>query len=452
MNKRLLSYLLRAIPLGALACAPAVCAAQTPFPSTYRDAIALALANRAELAIEQANVRRSSASVGEAKGAFLPTVELYSAFDHVKTYDTFPGIALTAQYGGQTIPINVKAVTPAYQINSAIEVKYSLYSGGRDEARLADARATDTAVQAQQALTKRNVILEVTLAYWGLQKKQILHQIAQRKLDYAREDLNVAVEQHNKGGIARIELDIKNMVADTREMELRSAARTLADAQRRYAYALGLDIAGTAAPALLGDEPDEMQIDYLIGNAALISEPEKKIAEAELAGAKARVGQVRAEYKPSVELYANYKQTGRSEDNFGGSASDMHRGNASIGVRLRWNLYDGFRTDHRMTQAVATSEQMQLRMEQTRRQIENDVAEKQERERDMRDQLQLARKQTELAKNQLLIAKKRWETNLISSLQYRAIQLALEEAKSKERTAQTDSLLAQVALRLARGG
>ena len=68
----------------------------------------------------------------------------------------------------------------------------------------------------------------------------------------------------------------------------------------------------------------------------------------------------------------------------------------------------------------------------------------------MCDQVELAGKHTALAESQLLVARKRWETKLISDLEYHVAGLSLEVTKSRERIVQIDLLLAHVALRLTR--
>ena len=114
----------------------------------------VAVAHRTELAIERGNVQRAGAVVDEAKGAFLPVLEASISLDHMKTYDPFPGVALTAHYGGAAIPGEVQGVNPAYQMTTAIELRYN--PSGGDRTRLSEAPAVEKAVRAQQELAKKN--------------------------------------------------------------------------------------------------------------------------------------------------------------------------------------------------------------------------------------------------------------------------------------------------------
>jgi outer membrane protein len=168
-----------------------------------------------------------------------------------------------------------------------------------------------------------------------------------------------------------------------------------------------------------------------------------------LESAQARVIQAKSEYKPTIDLFVRYSSIGRGENNFRDASRDYVRDRASIGVQLKWNLFDGNQKDQRVTQAHAVSEQMRLRMEQLRRDLQNDYQEKLSREADMHGQFLLAKKQLEFAQSQLKIARKRWETNLISMLQFHAAQLSVEDARSKVASIETDFLMARVATQLA---
>lgn len=421
------------------------------YPLTFAAAIRQALANRTELAVEEANIESSGARVAEAKGAFLPSLDAVATVQRVKAYDDFSGVSINANYNGLTIPISVVRSTPPYQVGSGIELTYNLYSGGVRQARVNATMAAMQAAQAQRAVARNRLVLDISSAYWGLRKAQILRRKTALDLDHARQEEEVAREQFNQARIAGIDVDEKKLAVESRRFDLRNAERSVQDCQRRYAHALGMSRVAAAPEAMaMLERPEDIEVDKIVADFGLMREPETYKAQAELASANARIDQVNAEYKPVLDVFARYTGVGRSEHGLVDAQSAFGGDASFLGLRLKWNWFDGFRSDHRVAQAVASSEQMRLMVRQTQRELSNDYQEKLSREATLQDQLLLAGRRVELSRAQLNIAGKRAEMQLISNLQYRAAQLALEAASTHAENLQIDLLLARIATQLAR--
>ena len=84
-------------------------------PVHLPEAVDLAIKCRPELrlALEKQDIARSK--VREARGNFLPTLDLRGTSDYIENYDTFTGIDISAQIAGQNVLVNVQKEVPAYE-------------------------------------------------------------------------------------------------------------------------------------------------------------------------------------------------------------------------------------------------------------------------------------------------------------------------------------------------
>ncbi len=122
-----------------------------------------------------------------------------------------------------------------------------------------------------------------------------------------------------------------------------------------------------------------------------------------------------------------------------------------MGLKLRWNLFNGRKTTERLEGARHESVLAELRMEQKQRELSQAAQTKTRRIETLQDDLELAKKRLALSQAQERIAKIRLEMDQISRLQYRSADLAVQEAADKTDLAKIDLLLARLELALASG-
>ena len=441
MNKRLLSAALLLFLISSIATAAPI----SP-PTLFESSIQRALENYPDLGIERNKVLFEKARVEEAQGAFLPSLNVFGTSQRTTNYNGFSGVAITAQYGGVPIPITVQKDVPRYQANYGIELGYNLYSGGANQARVEEMSAAEQAALAGQDVTRKRVILEVTRSYWGLSKAQIALKVAMRNLDYAQEQLTVAGKQFEQGQIPKIDFDAKRIQLEKATIELHSAQHTLRNFGRRYAAVSGLDADKVTLLPLV--EENAVDVDQLLAHFGLMKQPERQKVQADFMAAQSHIKQIHAEYLPVLDFYLNKTYVGRSGSDIGLAQSNLQRDATAVGVRLKWNLFDGYRSDSRTAQAVAASEQLRLRADKVKRDLYDKHQEELASEEEVSDQLMLARKQLGFSQSQLEIAQKRFKTSQISTLEFHAAQLAFENAGSRVDTLKIDLLIQQIASRL----
>ena len=416
--------------------------------SAFYAVIQHALEIHPDLRIERSRVQAGKARVDEARGTLLPSLNVFGTEQKVKAYDDFSGIITTAQYGGATIPISVLKYTPKYQVNYGIELNYNLYSGGADQARIDEMSAAEQAARAQLDVAKKRVIVEVTESYWGLRKAQIAIQVARRKLDYAKEQLAVARKQLEQGEIAKIDFDARNISVETSAIELRASIRSFGEYQRRYASLLGENVPQAIELQQADGEAKNIDVDALLSKLGMMQQPEVQKMQADFMAAQSKIKQVHAEYLPVLDVFLRSTYIGRSDGDIGLAQSNSSRDVTAVGVQIKWNLFDGYRSDSRAAQAAAMSEQLRLQTDKTRDELGINQQELLAHEEDIRDQLLLGNKQFEFAKSKLQIAQKQIENQQISALELHAAQLACANANSKVQELEIDLLVQRIKSKL----
>jgi outer membrane protein len=442
MNKKPFQYLVSLYLLATSCCV----LADDIETGTFDAAIQRAFANRPELNIERSKIQGAKTRVDEAKGMFFPTLNAFATDQHIKGYDDFSGVTANAQIGATNYLIAIAKTTPQYQLNYGVELNYNLYSGGRHIAQLREMSASEDAAHAQYDVLRKQILLDVTEQYWGFRKAQITLLMAKRSLDYAKEEMRVAVEQFKQGRIAKIELDAKTLAAEKQAVDARKATRTLLDYRRRYAFTLGVEAAKEEELQQFEpkDKAENINIEMLIPSLGLMKEPEIQKVQADLIGAQMRAKQSRSEYLPVIDLFARYTEVGRSDIGFVEAQANLGKDATFIGVKLTWNLFDGFKSDSRITRATAESEQFRFQVEKSQRDFNHNKQEMQADEEDVSDQLQLASKQLEFTQSQVAIARKRLDVGQHSSLEFHATQLALDNARSTVDKLKIDTLIQRI--------
>ena len=417
-------------------------AAPSSPPSPFESAIQRALDSSPDLAIERNKVMFEKARVDEARGAFLPSLHVFGNNQQTTNYNGFSGVAINAQYGGATIPVTVQKDVPRYQANYGVELDYNLYSGGANQARVAEMSAAEQAALAGREVAKKRVILEVTRNYWGLTKAQIALKVAIRNLDYAQEQLTVVGAQFEQLQIPKIDFDAKNIQLEKATIELHGAQRILRDFRRRYAAVSGLD--ADQDISLPQVEEKAVDVDQLLAHFGLMKQPEIQKVQADFLAAQQHREQIKAEYLPVLDLYLKNTYYGRSGNDIGMAQSNLQRDATALGVNLKWNLFDGYRSDSRTAQAEAMSEQLRLQADKVKRDLYNSREEALAGEQEAADQLALAVTQLRFAKSQLAIAQTRMANRQLSSLEFHAAQLAAANAESRVDSLKIDLLIQQV--------
>jgi outer membrane protein len=346
----------RAQPLDAAPC-PSAHAANEPL--TLPAAVDLALCHNAQVHGAWAGIRLQAAGVGEARAAYLPT--LNGGLSRVHDRTAYPG-----------------ARTPSTTLDSntgSLGLSWRLFDFG---GRAAGQRSAEALLDA--ALANRDAVLQKTLAatvsaYFEAQTARASVQMRREYQELAQETVQ-ATQRRARRGLG----SHSDTLQATSALAKAALGASRADGDDRKARAVLVYTLGLPADAgvILDDDGDGAAADLRGGlqdelNAWLAKARERHpailAAQAQLAAARERVAVARSEGRPSIDLTANFYQNGRP--NQGLSPSSTRE--TLVGVSLNIPLFDGFARHYKVRGAQAQAEQKEAEAQEVRQQTLMDL-------------------------------------------------------------------------------
>jgi len=393
----------------ALAVTTLAAAAQSLDHLTLQQATQLALQNHRSMQVSQAALDMAEAQYQQAMAAFGPKVGFEAGFQRADENRTFtfagaiqtPAIDITktlsgvlgpvisglplatqqqigaafAQGGGiipsSTIPMNIEVLMFDRDVTkAALNFTYPLYTGGKKEAVTGMAKAGADIAREDRRKTELEVVHDVNKYYNGVIFAQQMEQLASDTLErfQALQDLTERLYQGSSLKVKKTDyLRSKTTTAITRSM-LREANYASQLTREALANAMGLPL---NTPLKLSPEADlplmTADLDSLISDAMKLN-PDKQRLELALQAADFKIDEARSGYLPVVGLEASTYQVWNGYD--GGLFNEANRKGWTVGVGVKWDLWDSGLTKASVNAAQASK----LKLEAQRALLDNGLA------------------------------------------------------------------------------
>ncbi len=422
---------------------------QNCLPVSLAEAIDMSIKARPDLPLEREKENLALSKVKQAQGNFLPTLDFLASNSYVKNYDTFTEIDISARVADQDISVTIDKNIPHFQLNDELRLDLNLYAGGRDQALLGEALDNLESARYQEEATLRKVRLEVANAYWGLKKAHIRYAIAKRGLEVARMERQVAETERQVNRKSDVEYDVVILKAREKEVALKIMDRNCLRALSHYLHVVGMEQEKGMVPSSeliprLIDDPD-IGLDSV---ESLPDHPDIMRQNHEVQAAFERQEVAQSENSPKIDLFAKHSFIGRDSSSLWDAWGDTQAENSMIGVKLSMNIFNGFRTEEKISQAETEVRIKRLQLVQKKRAI---VEAEQVRKTALltaSDELSLAieRKILEAAREKA--ARAELQSGRISQLEYRKKVANLENADDEVLMAGIDVALAKNVLEL----
>ena len=413
---------------------PAGTATAEPLKLSLADAVARGLERNLGLLLAQQGLAGAEAARREALSALLPHLDGQISAARQK-------ISLEAfGFTGPGIP---RLVGPFNVFDARLGVTQTVFDWS---ALQKDRRARERLSAAELGYrdTRELVVLVCGSLYFQTLAEQARIETARAQLSVAQALLELARDRKQAGlspaiDVLRAEVEVKS-----RQQQLLSAENRLARARLGLARAIGLP-SGQALE--LTDRMSEQPAPPVDLEAALKTAYEKRAdwqaAQAELRAAEAGRQAALGEGLPRLGLAADWGVIGQSVD----GALQTY----SLGAALKVPLFEGGRNRARRAQAEAELQAQRARLEDQRARLDFEVRTAALDLDTARERVEVARGARELAEQQLVQARDRFEAGVASNLEVTQAQEALAAASESWVASLFDQSLAKAQMARALG-
>ncbi|HKW40006.1 MAG TPA: TolC family protein, partial [Gemmatimonadales bacterium] len=334
--------------------------------------------------------------------------------------------------------------------NIQIQATQLLWSGGKVGAGLAAAKSVRQIATLQQSETAADVRYQVKQAYWNAALQGRLLTIAVENLEQARQHLH-EVQLYRQAGtraeydLLRAEVDAANqepaVVAarngyDIAVLDLKRLLNLAAD--QPISLATNLDSPDATIPVLATDSLDEPARPALAAADATVTQQEQLLKVA------------RGDRWPTLQVSTTYNEQAFPHQVFPGSGDQFRRGwNGE--VKLSFPIFLGFRTEGKVAQARAGVLRAEAQRDQTRKQVELEVAQARAEVARARALLVARRETVRQSQRARYLAGVRYTNGMATQLEVSDARVAQQQAEVNEVQATRDYFVALAQLERALG-
>ncbi|TMA25628.1 MAG: TolC family protein [Deltaproteobacteria bacterium] len=397
---------------------------------TLEEALRTARERQPQLRQARAATGAAGARSSEAFAALLP--QLTATASYQRTTANFinrPGSA------PRTFNTDTNSSFSLYNFFSGnISASQLLWDFGAAPNRWRAARAQEESSVSSERATALLVGFNVRSAYFAARASRSLVKVARDSLD----NFNKHLEQIEAfvGAGTRPDIDLAQARTDSANarVTLINAENTYLTAKAQLNQAMGIegpvdyDIADEALPPIKGEEAE---LPPLLEE-ALKARPEVASLEQQVRAQQLTASSIEGQYGPSLAATLGFTQGGTSISQLGW--------NASAGLTLSWNLFQGGLTRAQVREAEANAAGAVAQLDILRQQIRLDLDQARLAVRAARESVGAAQEALINARERLRLAEGRYETGVGSVIELGDAQVALTSAAAQ--AVQADDRLA----------
>lgn len=387
---------------------------------TVEQAIEIGLKNNYDIQIARKNAEVSENTSRLGTSGFLPTLDATGSYtlsrSDQETNSPFSfGTSTTSGYSGQ------------------VALNWTLFDGFKmfvDSDRYNELEKLGV-FQARNII--ENSVVGIVRAYFNLVQQEQLLDVAENTRDISETRLNKAKVRNEVGGasstdVLNAQVSLNNDIASVLTQEL------------------NVEIARKELNILLGNDPDaEIKVRKIINVPALLynydtlldlakeNNSSLTVAEQNKIVADQNVSLSRSSFFPRLALTGSYgysdRTTSSTSERFDSDIKTTSE-DGNIGLGLSYNLFNGFRNDIDLQNAIIQSDIQNLALRKIQNELEGDVKEKYDTYRKRLQFIELEEQNVTAAKQNLQLQEDRFQTGTASSLEFRDAQVNLARAQN----------------------
>jgi len=339
-------FLVQSLPGGAEERASDPQFPKIPAVWTAKEAVLFAVKNNPDFLITKNRIDSAKAMVTSAKSRFTPEINLSSEYAQTNNPMYSFGNILNQGKFEQSIDFNNPGRTDNLEFK--IQAQHRLYNGGRDQAALDAALASEKGSIADLSAVHLQLGFEVVRVFLAVSQEQETVTARESALAAIRASLTVAKARFDEGTLLRADLlGLEAQEAGTSE-DLIQARHNLELTKRGFLNLLGLQTGEVVIAS--GDivdlaPPEKLEYSH---------RPELRVLDSMISAAEAGVRQAEGSKVPTVDGFASYQIDH-------GSVYDGSGDSWMAGIRLNYTLFDSDRSKAGIAEAKSKLAEMKNR-------------------------------------------------------------------------------------------
>lgn len=392
------------------------------------DLIEIAFVKNRLLEIVKQQQAQRRGQLTQARSSYLPQLSVEGRYSYVEREES---AGATGENSDSEVYFDSGESEKDDVVHGAINFSQLIYDFGKTTGSIEAGKMNLLASNAKLHRQVQEVIYLVKSAYYDTLEKKRLIDVAQEAVKSFEQHLERATLYRRAG--VRTKIDVINA-----EVELSNARMNLVGAE------YDLKTAQVALEQTLGVKPrggqyvlyqDEIGIDNILEtmppvpeklepliDGAMLSRPDVIQLSLLAQSAEAHVDASQGDYWPSVAAQANY-------NNYDTDLS-LYKDSWEVGVVASWDLFSGLQTRGAVAEAQGQFLESRAQLEDLHLAVVREVTESYLGAVENKERVKIALKTLELAKENLALAEKRYESGANDVIEYNDAQLSLTRTRA----------------------
>ena len=394
------------------------------------DLIVIALKNNKMIEVVKQKAAQSAGQLTMAQSGYLPQLALEGRYFYTERQDSAAS-NIGTNADGQSIPISDETEEDDI-VHGAFNISQLIYDFGKTTGAIDVGRANVQAADFQLQRQLQDILFQVKEAYYNVLEKKRLIDVADESVKNFQQHLDRANIYYKTG--TRTKIDVINA-----EVELSNAKMNLV--RTRY----NLKTARVALEKVLGKKPNHGQysvsdngvtIDNVLASMppvnatledliqfALEQRPDLQQLKQLTEAAKANMKSAQGDYWPSITAEARYNDYDTN--------LSLYKDSWEVGVAASWKIFSGLHTQGAVAEARGGLLENKALLKDLELTITSEVTESYLNADENRESVQIALQTLELAKENLTLAQKRYESGSYDVIEFNDAQLSLTRTQSE---------------------
>jgi outer membrane protein len=425
--------------------------AQQPQPITLDDAVRLALQRNSDLQRQVLLALSAEQDRVIARSAILPllTFNASAAEQRVNGIQVVSGVEIPT--GGPTIQ---QRTTYGELFSSRIAVQQLVFDGGKwwNNLSAADLGLSSSRAQVDEQRLQITYLVEQRFYELVRAKRQLV--VFGDAAARSRDQANYTQRLFEGGRATQADVYAARANRDNDEVTRLGQERAVELARADLSSAIGLDPGApltVVEPVNMMAEPAQPPPLHPAIERALESRPSLKAFALTTEQNRKLASAAKGDYWPSISVFGQWSRNATDAKPFF-VESPGRNSQASAGLSLSWNIFNGFSTDANVRKADIQVALAENDLANGRRSVANDVEKAVAQLATARAQVRVAQQAEQTAREGMRLARTRQEVGVGTQLEVRDAELKLTQAQLNVVGSLVDGREAEAALRRAQGG